>query len=286
MIVKARVDQCRAWLLNSRKIPEREAKYLEGDLADGSLLSLVNVSDSLGMLASYYGADGAVRVADGDETGWEEVGRSIAYGCWALRIKAQAFSRAAFLKTVRNTPSLTNQASKAACLLAACVVGKRDDLAAPVAETLRWMSSTNGALTAGYWARRQFEPFMLWLYGTLKPGSAFAAPAPQPGIYARIVDAWASADELASAMSRAADYHCSRMDDRRDDFAEFADSPFDLVPFEILAVRTVRNSLRLETRPISHDLLSLPTAHAERVVIGRDPLVASVESAYTHLFGS
>jgi hypothetical protein len=286
VIVKEKIDQCRAWLLSSRHIPQDEEKYLADDLADGSLPGLVNVSDSLGMLAAYHGANGVVRVADLDDTGWQDVGLSIAYGYWALKIKTQAFSKTAFLANVRNTPNLTNQANRAACLLAACLVARRDDLAASVAEMLFWMSSTKSALDADYWKRREFEPFMLWLYAQVAESKGSSAPAPKLGIYARVVDAWGDPEQLASAIGRAADYHCARMDDRRnDDFAEFADSPFDLVPFEILAIRAVRERIALETPALSHDLLAVPTARAERMIIGRDSLVASVERAYTQLFG-
>lgn len=119
------LEQHRQWLSQAEGIVVQELDYLDEDLAEASLGSLVNASDSLETLATYHGIQGEVAIYLGEPRGWNAVSTSLMYRYWALRIKARCFSATRFLGELNKGPNLTNQLSKAGCLLAAFMAADR-----------------------------------------------------------------------------------------------------------------------------------------------------------------
>jgi hypothetical protein len=281
-------EQHRGWLSQSESMVAKEAEYLKEDLSTNTLSALDNVSDSLSMLATYYGIKGVVSVNDGVFSGWDDVSRSIIYRYWALKIRAKSFSKTAFLCGVKTIPNLTNQMGNAGCLLAAFVAADRDDMASPVADVLLGMLTIKGAVDSGYLRQRIFEPFMMWLYSVYSGESVSSEiESVNLGVYQRVIESWDKADDLSFALEELCEYHLSNANDTgRSWDPEFKNPPFDLLPLEIQAIRVVRKKLGFVMPSTNHPLLSLETSSAEHLSIIPDDLSLEVESAYNDLFGS
>lgn len=268
--------QHEAWLLKSGDFETRELGMLRQDLDDGSVQALANVGDSLGFLALFYGTRGEVAAIKQDAGGWHDISRSVNYRHSAVKLRVQLFSRSAFMQGVVRGPNLTNAASSTASLLCAALAAGREDMRKDMHQALAWMSSTPKALDDGYWKRRHFEPFALWLSSKLEP----AAPPVTAdfGAYKGVVESWQKPQDLAAAMTSVCDYHCKNMDDRGGAWdPEFKNVPFDLLPFEVHAIRAARDRLGLETPPVDHPLLSLPTADISRLTWEPDSVLERVE---------
>lgn len=280
------LEQHRHWLSQSDGLVTQEMEYLEEDLANDSLAGLDNVSDSLGMLAIYYGIQGEVAIYGTDISGWGEVSRSIMYRYWALMLRAKAFSKTSFLQGIKIVPNLTNQLSNAGCLLAAFIAGGRRDLASSVADVLVGMLTVGGAIDPGYLKERRFEPFMLWLYSVYSGGDA----PPQIesmnlGVYQKVIDSWANEQRLAGVLEEICQYHLANTEDKGGAWdPEFKNPPFDLLPLEVGAIIQVRQQVGLVSPAITGPLLSAGAAALESLAFSPDDVTVKVEAAYRDFF--
>jgi hypothetical protein len=148
------------------------------------------------------------------------------------------------------------------------------DLFANVLKQAEW---NHQMVPEEYWNERVFEPFVLRL---------FALYAGSPGDYRQIPDryaavlaGWGSPKELSEALSATCDYHCDNMNDSRNEDwdPEFAEPPFDLIPWEVLAIREVRTRLGLPTPLPAHPLLATAEAFAPRGQLPADERLNAVE---------
>ncbi len=97
----------------------------------------------------------------------------------------------------------------------------------------------------------------LWAY--YNHDSPDEADIVQCGVYSAIFDHWESPDELAAAIYSACDYHLARTGDPKGyDIYEFNLSQWQLLPIEILALRSVREKLGLPMPEVDHPLLNTP----------------------------
>lgn len=269
--------QHEAWLARSGDFETRELGMLRQDLDDGSAQALANVGDSLGFLAVFYGTRGAVAAIEQDAGAWRDISRSVNYRYFKVKLAVQLYSRTAFLQGVMGGgPSLTLEASSAASLLCAAIAAGREGMRKDMHQALAWMWSTPKVLDEGYWKRRHFEPFALWLSSKLEPSAQPVAA--DFGPYKGVVESWQKPQDLAAAVATVCDYHCRNMDDRGGDWnPEFKNVPFDLLPFEAHAIRAVREQLGLETPPMDHPLLKLPMADISRLTWESDGILDRVE---------
>ena len=280
------LQQHRDWLSQSEGMIAQELEYLKEDLSSNNLSALDNVSDSLGMLATYYGIKGVLSVSDGVLSGWDDVSKSINYRYWALKIRAKSFSKTAFLQGVKAIPNLTNQMGNAGCLLACFIASNRDDMASSVADVLLGMLTIKGAVDSGYLMQRKFEPFITWLYSVylgkdISPEIEFS----NLGVYQKIIDSWDKPDDLSFAITELCKYHLSNADDTGGSWdPEFKNPPFDLLPLEVKAISVVRQKLGLVTPSVDHSLLSSATSSVENLSIIPDDLSNEVESVYNGFF--
>ncbi|WHS59036.1 hypothetical protein [Pseudomonas sp. G2-4] len=285
--INVRLDQHRRWLSQSVGLTAQELGYIDEDLASDSLSGLNNVTDSLGVLATYYGIRGEVAVSDGEASGWEDVSRSMMYRYWALMLNAKTFSKTSFLQGIKTVPNLTNQLSIAGCLLAGLIVADRRDLAASVADVLAGMLTINGAVDSSYLEQRRFEPFMLWLYSVYSQGETLPEiKSMDLGIYQNVIDEWTDEQGLAHALEELCQYHLTHAEDTGGVWdPEFKYAPFDLLPLEIHAIFQVRQQLGLTAPAVSSPLLSTETAAQENLVIISDQLAVRVATVYERFFG-
>jgi hypothetical protein len=243
----------RKWVAdNFERIHLRETKSLEQDLADASLHALANISYSLDALATCYGIRSTIGLVDGNQQSWVDVHRAASYRLWGATLGVEGFKR------IASSIVLTNDASQVACNLCYAIASGRTEWAARQASFLSYMATTDFALSKGYWASRRFEPFALHFYD-LAQGSAQgdSDDIGAMGLYGEVVRNWAKPELLAASLTEICDFHCGAMEDHGGRDPEFDHPPFDLIPWEILAVYQARSSLGLETPPIQHPLLFL-----------------------------
>ncbi|TGG93456.1 hypothetical protein E4656_10435 [Natronospirillum operosum] len=282
------VRQHQNWLDQAEGLVDRKLRYLREDLNDGDLVSMINISDALGSLATYYGISGMLSNHTQLTTKNDYLSHSIIYRFWALKIRAKHFSKTYFLRGTNKAPNLTNQMSNAACLLACFIAIEKDDKADFTADILEGMFTTDGAINANYLKERRFEPFMMWLYSaysgkTLSKNFEFR----EYGVYQKLIDSWHSPELISDPILELCDYHLVNSDDtggRRD--PEFKNSPFDLLPFEIWAIFSTRKKLGMVMPEIDHPLLSFSKNIKDDLHLVPDDLALEIEAAYNSIFNS
>jgi hypothetical protein len=85
---------------------------------------------------------------------------------------------------------------------------------------------------------------------------------------------------FAQAIEAVCDYHCENMEDKGgdDDWdPEFDLPPFDLIPWEILAIRQVRSRLGLATPEPKHPLLEYVSSFVAQNELPADDRISAVE---------
>ncbi|WP_439850327.1 hypothetical protein ACTACG_21565 [Pseudomonas syringae] len=284
--LKKTIDAHRQWIFKSSDLVTEEVKYIHEDIESNSLVGFNNMADSLGIIASYYGNKGEVAIYDEDDSGWQDISKSVIYRYWALKLKVKYFSNTQFLKNVKPLPNLTNQMSNTACLLATFISTDQRDLSSNVADILTDMITIKGAIDQSYLEDRRFEPFMLWL------NSIYAGINAPPqvtnsdfGVYQEVVNNWGNEQALSPALEAICVYHLANSEDKgRQWNPEFKKSPFDLLPFELSAIYQVRQKAGLETPTVMHDLLSIEKTGLEKLNFTSDDILEKVSAAYEDFF--
>jgi hypothetical protein len=272
--------QHRKWIKETaQNVFDRSSSWLETDLAEGSLHSIRNISDSLHGLATYYGIKGVVDLIDGVTSGWPNVHRSCHYHLWSLTLDHLAFRRLA------DSTTLTLAAQKAACSLCYAIVCDLDQWSHSQTMLLSEMASGSGVADATYWRERRFEPFVLRLRQILeKTRHQVLDEGEEFGVYTGVFTHWNNDASLGEALVRICDYHCENMDDDGGDWKpEFGEAPFDLIPWELLAISKVRKLAGLSTPSISHPLANLAVTQLDCCSQAQDEILARIEAFYRQL---
>jgi hypothetical protein len=281
------IKETKEWLTERPPVLERQFAYLDKDLAKGTLQGLSATAVTLGVLATYYGRKGAIRVIDGHKAGWEELHRGLAYHFWCLKIHAQVFFKTAFLQPIQNVVNLGNDASTAGSLFCYYLASGNEVRQHYTIDVLKSIATIPGAVDEPYWEQRIFEPFVLRLNQKQeKLDLPDALMQRDLGPYAKVLEHWDAPDRLAEGIYGLCDYHCSNMEDRGGDWdPEFDQPPFDLLPSEILAIYAIRRKLGLATPKVEHPLLATPLASLEPdITSGTDEVLARVEGVYSAVF--
>jgi hypothetical protein len=113
--------------------------------------------------------------------------------------------------------------------------------------------------------RLTVEPYIEWLHRLRNGGGELPAPrtGASYGIYRRVMDEWENGEALASVTFELCDFHCEAMRYNVEGPGEFIDTPFNLVPVEILALYQVRQELGLVIPGVRHTILQGRTAQME-----------------------
>lgn len=277
----------RKWLADAADIVPREMGYLERNLSDRSLQSLVSVADSLRTLGTYYGTLGITGIIDGNMEEWDNVHRAASYHFWAVKIFAMAHYKTAFLGA-GSAAELTNSTSICACLVCYGIINDLSEQRMFAVDVLNQFALESRTTANSFWAERVFEPFVLWLNSQLEPGNLPEGVAPDAlGPYGRILKNWADGKAIGEAIREVCDYHCRNMEDHgRDWDPEFKDSPFDLYPVEVLAIYKVRRDVGVNTEVTNHPLMSTPLASTEprKRSANYDGIIDRVRDSYRRLF--
>lgn len=280
--LKLLLEQHRRWLTRGRQIAARELEYLEEDMAERSLTSFGSLSDSLGILATFHGVQGEIDVLCNDDTGCMGISRSIMYRYWALMLKARMVLGSSFLDGIRRPSSLNNQVSNAGCLLASFLAGDRPELARSVADVLELMVGSKRCVDSSSSGERPFELFMLWLHRINLGGLVNETDSAGLGVYGKVVEGWLDEHALYEAIKVICDYHLDNvMDEGADRDPEFKNAPFDLLPWEVMAIIRVRQRLMLNTPSVSHPLLAARSSMLGKLHFKADDIIVGIEDIYS-----
>jgi hypothetical protein len=272
--------QHRKWISETaQSVFDRSSTWLDADLAEGSLHSVRNISDSLHGLATYYGIRGAVDVMDGVVAPWANVHRSCHYHLWSIRLDDLAFRR------VADSSTLTLIVPKVACSLCYTIACDFDQWSRTQTTLLSEMASGSGIADEPFWKERHFEPFILRLRQVMENKEQRTLNEEEDfGVYNGVLTHWNDEVALGEALVRICDYHCENMDDDDGDWKpEFGEAPFDLIPWELLAIGRIRHLAGLVMPTISHPLTKPMVMQFEKSVQIQDETLTRVETFYRHV---
>jgi hypothetical protein len=241
-------------------------------------------------LSYYYGIRGTLGVIDGREGAWDDIDRSVAYQFWGVRVAAGCtFKR---LKAGQDADSirLYHELPVAASLFCYAVVHELHEWQKQIWRLLTKAISTPGAVNPVYWRDQgSFELFVLRRFeGTAFAGREFRWPdylqSPDLGPYWDVINHWDHPSDFPQALRQICDYHCQNLEQlsHRDPRPPFIEPPFDLMPYEVLAIRKLRISLGLEMPEIDHPLMATPLAVHDRPFTApySDDVLNRVEELY------
>lgn len=247
-------EEMRSWLERAENrsfVHDDSRNLLESVVLSGDKepLSIGQVLTSLGLLAHWHGTSGAVKILEGDASGWGSLQEATVLKVWRLQI-----FRDLFRSDPRKKKGFVSAQETALCLAQVLTLGD-DALAAWCGERLL-EGRTDGSIRS--WDETPLAPFMVELFRLWRGDSpGFKEPAPYTGILLSIVKR--SDPEFASSLLAACDYHLSRSgDDGDEETNEFFDYPYPIFPVEILSILRVARSLGWDVSLPQHPLLQSP----------------------------
>jgi hypothetical protein len=291
-IITRAIKSYRTWLEKNRdQSIEFAPVYIKKsfDLDDFGAIKTLPIS--LSDLANVFGSQGCLDILDEKPAGWQFVGRSLAYHEWAIRLCAEAFFRQAFLGKFRDVVNLTAQLSTIANMLCSAIVRNRSKSQLELTQTMLRAFTVPDAVSDVFWRVSRFEPFVLQLlhkvYGQHLPNRLEAMDM---RVFGPVLQHWDEPTELSAAIVRVCDYHCRNIFDRgrKDRPPEFMDSPFALIPFEVLAIYKLRDSMGLETPAVEHPILMTPLAKVDcpSLEFAGDELTDRVQRLFNNFFAT
>lgn len=248
-IVKAERDwhkrQCRS-------LQASATRSLNKCFEEGSLGALRVSTAHLGYLAMCFGCKGCLDLIDGKKTAWPNLSLSGAYKLNELRLSCILW------KNTGNWIGIKNDLAKIASAWCFSIANQLPKWLEFLAEFLNEADRNEHMIATKDWDECHFEQFV-WRLAQIVVGadvSEFAA-SPSLGIYSDIFKAWNNPEAMAPAIASICDFHCKRMVDKGSGkYAEFDRHPFILIPWEVIAVQTIRQSKSLDTRFPDHPLLA------------------------------
>ena len=229
--------------------------------------SLAVASLQLWFWATWHAQHGLLAVLNGEVTGWQQLELSFRYRWWKLRID-----------------SVLVQISDAALLLAHALGSADRERGIWLRKYL--LDSMAGD-QAGLWKFSHFGFFTLHLAQKDSLDSATAEldklpNAPTLGVYAAVIDAWSHVEGMEPSLLAMLDYHLQQALTEQG-YPEFGVSPYNLLPIDYLAVRSVRARHGLPTPVPNHPLLRAelldPPSTWNEPLLEPDPAVAKLVSA-------
>lgn len=213
-------------------------------------------------LAKLDGAQGALRILDEDEGGWEQLERSGLWKVLELRVLALLWERD---KRVARRPR-SNARDLAIATLHLLAFGRRE---------VAWCEGQlRASLDGGAFGVTRSYPlsaFSLALVETAETGGLVVNEGVGRSVYADILESWSSDVHLSDAIERMCSYHMRRTIDRSDAelWVEFEFPPYPVLPIEYLALAEVRSRCGLPTPKPRNPLLATSLAEPPtRVNVG------------------
>lgn len=247
-------EEMRSWLgrAENRSFVHDDSRNLLENVflsEDKEPLSIGRVLTSLGLLAHWHGTSGAVKILEGDSSGWGSLQEATVLKVWRLQIFGDLFQL-----DPRKKKGFVSAQEVALCLAQVLTLGD-EALAAWCGERLL-PGRTDGSIRS--WDETPLAPFMVELFRLWRGDSpGFNEPAPYTGILSSIVKR--SDLKFANALLAACAYHLSRSEEGGDEEAtEFSDYPYPVFPVEILATLRVARNLGWDVPLPPHSLLQSP----------------------------
>ncbi len=277
---KRRIDRLvklhREWLRDSgTEILEHTTQRIENNLSEASLPALRTMKSSLRSFALYYGTKGVIGLVDGAPDAWDDVYLSGTCHLHGLRLRFALWTR------LGDESGFTLTINEVACALCLSLANGLPEWTRLFADMLNQAEWNDQMVKRLYWQERKFEPFALRLSQiAASNGEIVPAASDSMGVYSDLLAHWNSPDALAAAIEEICDYHCENMEDTgsNDDWdPEFDHPPFDLIPWEILAIQQVRQRQGLATPEVKHPLLAHVATFVPRNELPVDERIRAVE---------
>ena len=267
--VRQELTKRRAWLNDKGDAEARaEAQLREVSARPAGDDTAHALSGIAASLASFLGVRGELAVLDSRDSGWRDVQRSLL--CWRLRI---AVERALYARGALSQRSLGLEHTARVVALSACiaVVLRRVDDEAWLVRQLSAMQTDSRMVRPRWWTNHSVPSFVARLFDL---GVIDNVKPP----YRAILEHGNDERQLVRALGAACDYHVAHMAIGHPSH-EFADGPFGLIPFEILAILALRQRVGRPSVPVSHQLLGArltsTLAYATPTAVD-DPLLAAL----------
>jgi hypothetical protein len=231
-------------------------KSIMDDLRNNSIDGVFSASLYLDRLAVIEGTVGAARILSSQEDGWTIMRTSLEYSSWVVRIQRGLFSVGRISKG-HNFSFPQNLSAR--CLAHAMSV--HYDSFADLCGRIMVSFDENDNNLYNHWFM-PFEPFMVKLFATWKAihkGASVLNP-PVNTVYDNVFASWEDEPLLSKALYNICDYHVEHSVEGKHAHAEFVVPPYNLFPIDILAIKRVREDLKLSWPSVSHPLLETPLA--------------------------
>ena len=209
--------------------------------------------------------EGTIDVLEGRSQGWNRMHLAMQYEVLRHRISQE-------MGWNRHLDEVVDEAGRLLAL--AWTLGDMKVVSWISEELIRFPYNFKG------WEVTPLQPMLLQLYSLWRKTEINWQNYPKAkiGVYRSLFDAWDDPAKLGHALEMCCDYHCLRTGESG--FQEFYDSPFNVLPAEILAVYRLREMQGLTTPRIEHELLNTPLGELpEPVQCPPDELLQSMRDA-------
>jgi len=290
---KQKLKELRSWLKKSKQhIIARQqlesAISLHQQRSRGATDTLFQISSELWPIGHWACHKGAVGVLENEKEGWKSLELGLRAYCWHIRTEYELLVR-------RKLKMGADRKIAVLCLLHSIATGQ-----------VEWTEWFGRAILHDFEKKRlpfSQAPSMaigglaIRLYALLKNLTVNWSQKKgyRTGPYKDLWKNWEEPVLLASTLEECCGFHCRQGEFIEDEDAyegpfieEFAVVPFTVYPVEIMAIRHVRDTLHLQTPPISHPLMNTPFAMPPRQMeFDEDDLVLEafgiLKSSLAHL---
>lgn len=263
---KTIIKEYRDWLSQSDVMAARKVAQLQESLDYESFDSLLLASTSLPFLSVFYGSKGLVALEDGlVEDG--AVYRSLLYRFWEVRIRVASAAKCSFLNSAMSSGSLSILVPNAACLVFAFVaLGDRVRVGLML-DALRFVRGDESSKNAHL--DHHAANFAVWLgeqYLQDKHSIVLHSPDRKEsfGVYSDVIQAWGTSGVVELIPSLLKYHYANTDDDGRGRIPGFKWTPFDAIPFEVVAIVRLNSLKGIDFSPVQNEvgqhLMTMDTA--------------------------
>ena len=288
--IRTQIREHRYWCEhNAEGIKEDADSRFKLHLTNMDFRAAKVITLELGMMALYHGSRGCLAVIEGDEKCWRDIDLAVRYQYWNVKMSLGAIRKA--VRESLTALQISDEVPILALLLCYSYVHELVEQRDEFWHFFQSIVYEEGIVTESYWPDEEqgwFELFAYRMFASTPFGDKARLPkvlAEKPiGPYQSVLDHWDKQEDFVDAMRAICDYHCEQMELRsaHHAWAPFDAEPFDLVPYEILAIYKLRAEQGLDTPEIDHPLLKLPTASREPRELTKidDPIFERIEKLY------
>ena len=283
------VKHHREWIRdNGAFVKRKSTRNVERDLDEATYDSAKTIKIGLSGMATYYGIRGLVDLL-ANKDGWQDVDLSVQFRYWGVKFSSGVVFRELQHGLPPSPLRLHHELPRCASLFCYSVVHDLKDWRNEHWDLMKRIVLNPLTMRDSDWEEE--EPYMLCilkLFSRSPLTDCFVFPAELEGLlldsYKKLLTHWDNPREIQHSLTAVCDYHCQQMEQAtsRDPWPSFIDTPFDLIPYEILAILKLRSLLGLETPEIDHPLMALPTSiiSNRKIQLSNDPIFERLRQFY------